>query len=127
MNGLRWLMTRAAVLLAALVAVCAFHGAASEPAGAGAVAGQSAAVQLVGPLHVDLSEVPSTASEVEQHAHLLFVVLVGASMALGLVLAAKALRLVAYVLARQRPSPLITAGPAWSGGPSLAELRVVRR
>ncbi|GAA1585428.1 hypothetical protein GCM10009804_47090 [Kribbella hippodromi] len=120
-------MTRAVVLLAALVAVCAFHGAASEPAGAGTAAGQTTSVQLVGPLHVDLSEVPSTVSNVEQHAHLLFVVLMGASIALGLVLMAKALRLVAYVPAEQCSSPPVTTGPTWSRGPSLAELCVVRR
>ncbi|MGZ0145980.1 hypothetical protein ACXJJ3_02815 [Kribbella sp. WER1] len=88
-SGMRLLM-RGLALVAALFAVCAFHGSASEPPGVSVAA--APVPDLVGPLHVDLNEVPAAVPDEGQHAHPVVVILLG-----GLLLAF-AVRPLAYAL-----------------------------
>lgn len=122
----RRLVMRGLALVAALVAVCAFHSAASEPAESSGPA--VVAVELIGPLHLDINEVPSTVPAAEQHAHLLGVILLGASVVLLLALVANALRPAAYAVDEpwRTPTWLRAAAPPWPTTPSLAQLCVLR-
>ncbi|GAB2590232.1 hypothetical protein [Kribbella endophytica] len=127
-GSLQRLVARGLMLVAALVAVCAFHSS-SEPSEQ-PTAAVAAAVELVGPLHVDLADVPGTSPSDEGHAHLAVAWLVGLSVSLLLLgLVARVRRVVA--VRSQRDS--MDAGwgfgppePPWPATPSLIQLRISR-
>ncbi|WP_344215633.1 hypothetical protein [Kribbella sancticallisti] len=131
LGGMRRRLVQGLALLAAVVAVCAFHGSASEPgdtltAAAHAVVVPSA--DLVGPLHLDMNDVPSALPSAGHHAHLLVVGLLGASLTLLLALAVRAVRLVAYGIGDlwRGGIRLGAADPPWPTAPSLTQLCVLR-
>ncbi|MGW7680560.1 hypothetical protein ACWGID_07450 [Kribbella sp. NPDC054772] len=121
----RW-MLRGLALVAALVAVSAFHSSASEPVDSPLVVAQvvaPAASDLVGPLHVDLSEVPSAVPDEDHHTHLFVVFMLG-----GLLLAFVARPSVAYAIGDlwRLPGRLLVTDPPWATAPSLNRLCVLR-
>ncbi|MEV0790409.1 hypothetical protein [Kribbella sp. NPDC050459] len=123
--GAARLVMRGLALVAALVAVCAFHSSASEPA---ELSAPVVVAELIGPLHLDTNDVPSAVPAAEQHAHLLGAILLGASVVLLLALVAKALGLVAYAVDDlwRTPTWLGAADPPRSTAPSLTQLCVLR-
>jgi hypothetical protein len=119
-------MLRGLALVAALVAVCAFHGSASEPVDARLAAGPVAAApasDLVGPLHLDFGEVPSAFPVEEHHAHVLVVFLLG-----GLLLGLVVRRLAGYAVGDlwRTTGCIGVTDPPCSVAPSLTRLCVLR-
>ncbi|WP_433003394.1 hypothetical protein [Kribbella sp. CA-294648] len=131
-RSLRRLVARGLMLVAALVAVCAFHSAADQP-GHDAVSASSIslmpAVEVGDPLQVRLVDVPWTYPSADSHAHLAVVSLMGLSLSLLLLgLVARACRTV--VVRPRDPSHngwgFGPPDPPWPATPSLTQLRVSR-
>ncbi|WP_427893439.1 hypothetical protein ACQHIV_11255 [Kribbella sp. GL6] len=114
------LVVRGLALLGALVALSAFHSSASEPVGAARPV--AVATDLVGPLHVDLNDIPSVVPDEDYHAHLFVVFLFG-----GLLLAF-AVRPLAYAVGDLWPTTLRRGAtdPPRPTTPSLTSLCVLR-
>ncbi|GAB3826223.1 hypothetical protein [Kribbella italica] len=120
---MRRLVARGLMLVAALMAVCAFHSS-SEPVDQ-PTAAIAATVDLVGPLHLDLTEVPSTSPSADEHAHLAVAWLLGLSLSLVLLgLVTRARRTVAVRPHLARIVPAFDPPPPAT--PSLVQLRISR-
>lgn len=133
MNGsrsLQRLLARGLMLVAALMAVCAFHSA-TEPTDSptAGLASSAVTMDLVGPLHLDPADVPSTSASADGHAHLALVSLSGLStwlLLLGLVAGARCLA------TRRHRDPSVAGlasrliDPLRPTTPSLIQLRVSR-
>lgn len=115
-GSMRRLVARGLMVLAALVAVCAFHASSPETV-------EQPIAAIAGPLHVDLADVPAVDPSADSHEHLTVAWLLGLSLfLLGLV--ARARRTVAV-----RPHPPHAAPsfePPPPPAPSLIQLRISR-
>lgn len=118
------------MLVAALLAVCAFHSF-SEPTDQPAASSVAAStvIDLVGPLHLDPTDVPSTYPSADHHAHLALACLLGLSVSLVLLaLVNRAGRIVAVRPQRDPAHPVWgLSGRSWPATPSLSQLQVSRR
>ena len=131
MNGsgaLRRLVARGLMLVAALLAVCAFHSS-SEPTGQPAsLVAASATVDMVGPLHLDPADVPSTYPSTDPHAHLAVACLLGLSVSLVLLALVSRVRRTGAVRPQRDPAHLVRglSDRPRPATPSLSQLQVSR-
>ncbi|WP_327638317.1 DUF6153 family protein [Kribbella sp. NBC_00482] len=132
MNGsgsLRRLVARGLMLVAALVAVCAFHSS-SEPTDQPAASSVAASttVDLVGPFHLDPTDVPSTHPSVDPHAHLAVACLLALTVSLVLLALVSRVRRTVAVRPRRDPARSVwgLSDRPWPAPPSLSQLQVSR-
>ncbi|GAA0581687.1 hypothetical protein HPO96_08160 [Kribbella sandramycini] len=88
-GSVRRLFARGLMLVAALLAMCAFH---SPTESAETALANSMAIEMIGPLHLDFDDVPEVLPVADSHTHRIVPSLLGLSI---LLVAARAIRVVA--------------------------------